>query len=127
MKIIDLNKEIPPKGMIATMGFFDGVHLGHRHLINQVVHEAKLLGRESAVITFPIHPRKVLDKSYQPPLLCGFDEKLEQLGTTQLDNTIILDFTRQISQLTAKEFIQIGDRNQQKVYEYPFSLSISAE
>ncbi|HZJ79736.1 MAG TPA: bifunctional riboflavin kinase/FAD synthetase [Dysgonamonadaceae bacterium] len=106
MKIIDLNKETLPKGMIATMGFFDGVHLGHRHLINQVVHEAKLLGRESAVITFPIHPRKVLDKSYQPPLLCGFDEKLEQLSTTQLDNTIILDFTRQISQLTAKEFIQ---------------------
>ena len=106
MKIIDLNKELPRKGMVATMGFFDGVHLGHRHLINQVAEEAKRLGQESAVITFPIHPRKVLDKNYQPPLLCGFDEKIEQLGTTQIDNTIVLDFTREISQLTAKEFIQ---------------------
>ena len=92
--------------MVATMGFFDGVHLGHRHLINQVVEEAKHLGRESAVITFPVHPRKVLDKDYQPPLLCGFEEKIEQLGTTEIDNTIVLDFTHEISKLTAKEFIQ---------------------
>ena len=106
MKIIDLKKESPHKGMVATMGFFDGVHLGHRHLISQVVQEANRLGQESAVITFPVHPRKVLDKNYQPPLLCGFDEKIEQLGTTEIDNTIVLDFTRQISQLTAKDFIQ---------------------
>lgn len=106
MRIIDLNKETAPKDLVATMGFFDGVHLGHRHLINQVVNEAKRLGQESAVITFPIHPRKVLDKSYQPPLLCGFDEKLEQLGTTDIDNCVVLDFTLEISQLTAKEFIQ---------------------
>ncbi len=106
MRIIDLNKDTPRKGMVATMGFFDGVHLGHRHLIGQVVAEANRLGQESAVITFPVHPRKVLDKSYQPPLLCGFDEKLEQLGTTEIDNCIVLDFTLGISQLTAKQFIQ---------------------
>ena len=106
MKIIDLNKETPPKGLVATMGFFDGVHLGHRHLISQVVAEAKRLGQESAVITFPVHPRKVLDKNYQPPLLCGFDEKLEQLATTEIDNCIVLDFTPEISHLSAKEFIQ---------------------
>ena len=63
------------------------------------------MGHEAAVITFPVHPRKVLDKSYQPPLLCGFDEKIEQLGTTEIDNTIVLDFTPGISQLTAREFI----------------------
>lgn len=106
MRIIDLNKHTPPKGMVATMGFFDGVHLGHRHLINQVVSEAKRMGQESAVITFPVHPRKVLDKSYQPPLLCGFDEKLEQLASTEIDNCVVLDFTIDISQLSAKEFIQ---------------------
>lgn len=105
LKIIDLNKDIPKKGMVATMGFFDGVHLGHRHLINQVVEKANLLGKESAVITFPVHPRKVLDKDYQPPLLCGFDEKIEQLGTTEIDNTLILDFTIELSKLTAQEFI----------------------
>lgn len=105
MRIIDLKKEIPPRGLVATMGFFDGVHLGHRHLINQVVGEAKRLGQESAVITFPVHPRKVLDKTYKPPLLCGFDEKLEQLATTDIDYCIVLDFTLDISQMCAKEFI----------------------
>lgn len=106
MRIIDLKNEVPQKGMIATLGFFDGVHLGHRHLINQVVQEAKRLGKESAVITFPVHPRKVLDKTYQPPLLCGFDEKIDQLATTEIDNCIVLDFTIELSQLSAKEFIQ---------------------
>ena len=106
MRIIDLKNEIPPKGVVATMGFFDGVHLGHRHLINQVIKEAKRLGRESAVITFPVHPRKVLDKDYQPPLLCGFDEKLAQLETTGIDNCFVLDFSLEIAQLNAKEFIQ---------------------
>lgn len=106
MRIIDLKKDIPPKGMVATLGFFDGVHLGHRHLINQVVQEAKLRERESAVITFPVHPRKILEQDYQPPLLCGFDEKLTQLATTEIDNCVVLDFTPELSQLNAKEFIQ---------------------
>ncbi len=88
------------------MGFFDGVHLGHRHIISQVVQEAKRMGKESAVITFPVHPRKVLDKNYQPPLLCGFDEKIEQLATTEIDNALVLDFNRELSQLSAKEFIR---------------------
>ncbi len=105
MRIIDLNKDTPPKGLVATMGFFDGVHLGHRHLINQVVDEAKRLGQKSAVITFPIHPRKVLDKDYKPPLLCGFGEKIEQLATTEIDNCVVLDFTPELSQLSAKDFI----------------------
>ncbi len=106
MRIIDLKNDVPQKGMVATMGFFDGVHLGHRHLIDQVVQEAKHRERESAVITFPIHPRKVLDKDYQPPLLCGFDEKLTQLATTEIDNCIVLEFTPELSQLSAKDFIQ---------------------
>lgn len=106
MRIIDLKNEVPKPGMVATMGFFDGVHLGHRHLINQVVQEAKRLGKESAVITFPVHPRKVLDKNYQPPLLCGFDEKIDQLATTEIDNCLVLDFTKELSQLSAKDFIQ---------------------
>jgi len=106
LKVINLKEESPQKGMVATLGFFDGVHLGHRHLIKQVVSEAKRIGQESAVITFPIHPRKVLDKDYQPPLLCGLDEKVTQLATTEIDNCIMLDFTRDISQLSAKDFIQ---------------------
>ena len=90
---------------VATMGFFDGVHMGHRFLIEQVKNEARRLGLPSAVITFPIHPRKVLQQEYQPALLCGYDEKLHQLDTTGIDYCFSLPFTKELSQMTAEEFI----------------------
>lgn len=91
--------------MVATLGFFDGVHVGHRHLIEQVKAEAKRLGLPSAVITFPVHPRKVLQADYQPKLLCGFDEKIEQLAKTEVDYCVSLPFTQELSQFSANEFI----------------------
>lgn len=108
MKRINLSiKEdvIEHKPFVATLGFFDGVHIGHRHLIDQVKEEAKRLGLPSAVITFPVHPRKVLQKDYQPKLLCGYEEKVELLETTGIDYCITLPFTVELSQLSAKEFI----------------------
>jgi len=96
---------IEHKPFVATLGFFDGVHIGHRHLIDQVKEEAERLGLPSAVITFPVHPRKVLQKDYQPKLLCGYEEKIEQLETTGIDYCITLPFTVELSQLSAKEFI----------------------
>ncbi|SCD19244.1 riboflavin biosynthesis protein [Proteiniphilum saccharofermentans] len=108
MKFIDLaiEKEITDLSFVATVGFFDGVHIGHRHLIDQVKREAERRGLPSAVVTFPVHPRKVLQKDYQPALLCGFDEKIEQLATTGVDYCISLPFTVELSQLSAKEFMQ---------------------
>lgn len=88
------------------MGFFDGVHSGHRFLIDQVKAEAAQQGLPSAVITFPVHPRKVLQKDYQPALLCGYGEKLALLDATGVDYCITLPFTPQLSQLTASEFMQ---------------------
>lgn len=108
MEFIDLavGKETSDLSFIATVGFFDGVHIGHRHLIDQVKREAARRGLPSAVITFPVHPRKVLQTDYQPALLCGFDEKIEQLATTGIDYCISLPFTVELSQLSAKEFMQ---------------------
>lgn len=91
---------------MASVGFFDGVHIGHRYLIRQVREEAKRLNLPSAIITFPVHPRKVLQTDYQPALLCGYEEKLEQLATTQVDYCITLPFTRDLSLLSAKAFMQ---------------------
>ena len=107
MKIIDLSlhNETELPNVVATLGFFDGVHIGHRHLIEQVKAEAKRLALPSAVITFPVHPRKVLQSDYQPKLLCGYDEKLEQLATTGIDYCISLPFTEELSKLDAEEFI----------------------
>jgi len=91
---------------VASVGFFDGVHIGHRHLIKQVKEKARELGLPSAIVTFPVHPRKVLQKNYQPALLCGYEEKLEQLSTTQIDYCISLPFTQELSRLTAREFMR---------------------
>lgn len=108
MKVIDLalnNYTTLPQQVVATLGFFDGVHMGHRHLIEQVKAEAKRLGVPSAVITFPVHPRKVLHSEYQPKLLCGYQEKLDQLATTGIDYCFSLPFTVELSQLSAEQFI----------------------
>ncbi len=108
LKLIDLavEKEIVDLSFVATVGFFDGVHIGHRYLIDQVKREATRRGLPSAVITFPIHPRKVLQADYQPALLCGFDEKVELLADTGIDYCITLPFTPELSRLSAKEFMQ---------------------
>ena len=92
---------------VATIGFFDGVHLGHRHLINQVKMAASLNGWCSSIITFPTHPRQVIQSDYQPSLLSSPEEKVELLGATGIDNCILLPFTRELSQLTAWEFMQL--------------------
>ena len=98
------NTDHPP--LVATIGFFDGVHIGHRFLIDQVKREAKSRNLPAAVITFPVHPRKVLQKDYQPALLCGFEEKVTRLETTGMDYCICLDFTVEISKLSAREYMQ---------------------
>ncbi|MEL7600984.1 MAG: bifunctional riboflavin kinase/FAD synthetase [Proteiniphilum sp.] len=99
------NRKISHGPFVASVGFFDGVHIGHRHLIKQVKEKARELGLPSAIVTFPVHPRKVLQKNYQPALLCGYEEKLEQLSTTQIDYCISLPFTQELSRLSAREFM----------------------
>ena len=92
---------------VATIGFFDGVHLGHRYLINQVKIAASQCGWCSSIITFPVHPRQVIQSDYQPQLLSSPEEKIELLASTGVDNCILLPFTKELSLLTAKEFMQL--------------------
>ena len=106
MLLIDKDHKLQHAPLVATIGFFDGVHTGHRFLIDQVKEEAAKRGLPSSVITFPVHPRKVLQKDYQPALLCGFEEKTERLATTGVDYCVCLDFTTEISQLSAREFMK---------------------
>ena len=96
---------LPPT--VATIGFFDGVHLGHRYLINQVKIAASQCGWCSSIITFPVHPRQVIQSDYQPQLLSSPEEKIELLSQTGVDNCILLPFTQELSKLTAYEFMQL--------------------
>ncbi len=106
MKLIYPNeKYVSDNELVATVGFFDGVHLGHRFLIDELKRIAENQNRLSAVITFNSHPRKVLHADFQPLLLTTFDEKIEQLSSTGLDLCIVLDFSIEMSRLSAFDFL----------------------
>lgn len=107
MKVIsDINHQpLPPS--VATIGFFDGVHRGHRFLINQIKEVAAKDGLCSALVTFPVHPRQVIQTSYRPQLLSSPQEKLELLASTGIDYCILLPFTTELSLLSAQEFMQL--------------------
>lgn len=107
MRVIHDTQAITEPGVMATIGFFDGVHVGHRFLIDEVKAAAAQRGLPSAVITFPTHPRSVLQQAYQPRLLNSFADKLRLLATTGVDYCIVLDFTEALSQLSAEAFLRI--------------------
>lgn len=101
--------------LVATIGFFDGVHCGHRFLIDRVIEEAQRSGMSSAVITFDRHPREVLQTDYQPDLLSTLDEKLLLLSKTHVDNTVVLHFDASLAALTAHDFMRDVLQGQLKV------------
>ncbi len=92
---------------VATIGFFDGVHRGHRFLIKQVTDKAFLQGRRSAVITFDRHPRQVVKTDYKPLLLSTFREKMTLLSTTGVDYCIVLPFDERMASLSAHDFMKL--------------------
>lgn len=101
--------------LVATIGFFDGVHRGHRFLIDRVIEEAQRSGMSSVVITFDRHPREVLQTDYQPDLLSTLDEKLLLLSKTHVDNTVVLHFDASLAALTAHDFMRDVLQGQLKV------------
>lgn len=100
---------------VATIGFFDGVHRGHQFLIEDVKEEARKAGLGSLVITFNHHPRQVLQQSYQPQLLTTLSEKLRLLAMTGIDNVEVLNFTKEMASLTAREFMELVLRDKLNV------------
>lgn len=94
------------EGYVATIGFFDGVHRGHRCLIGQVKDLAARFGMRSMVVTFDRHPRQVLCSDYQPRLLSSLSEKMAMLCECGVDKVELLQFTKSLSSLTAFEFMR---------------------
>ncbi len=94
------------KGIVATIGMFDGVHCGHRHLLEQVKEQARACGLPSAVLTFTNHPKSLLSPNEKPLLLNTSDEKLTLLEKAGIDLCILLDFNRALANLTARDFIR---------------------
>jgi riboflavin kinase / FMN adenylyltransferase len=91
---------------VITIGTFDGVHKGHQQLIERIVNLAKNTNGESVLITFDPHPRQVIhpeDKSLR--ILTTLDEKIDLLNKFSIDHLVIVPFTKQFSQLNAREYI----------------------
>lgn len=91
---------------IVTLGTFDGVHVGHKKIIERLLLNAKELNCESLVLTFFPHPRMVLQKDSDVKLLNTIEEKSDLLAKTGLDNLVIHPFDQAFSRLTAEEFVK---------------------
>lgn len=89
----------------ACIGFFDGVHRGHRFLIDHLRMEARKSCTDSAVITFINHPRKLVQPDFDLQLIHTLDERLNHLSATGIDACFLLEFTPSIRNLTAQAFL----------------------
>ncbi|HZG00253.1 MAG TPA: bifunctional riboflavin kinase/FAD synthetase [Chitinophagales bacterium] len=91
---------------VVTLGTFDGVHTGHRILVNTITEEAKRVGGESVLLTFDKHPRSVIRPGEaEPKLLTTLDEKVSLLENLGVDHLVIIPFTKAFSQLSAREYV----------------------
>lgn len=90
----------------VTIGFFDGLHLGHQHLIASLCQLAREERLRSCVVTFGQHPRQVLCPDWQPQLLTTPEEKRLLLAATGVDQVEMLTFTREMAALTARQFME---------------------
>lgn len=101
--ISKFDKEHPT---VVTIGTFDGVHIGHKKLLERLINDAKLLKLKATVLTFFPHPRMVLQQDTDIKLLNTIEEKIQILEKIGLDFLMIHPFTKEFSRLTATEFVQ---------------------
>lgn len=105
-ELIPLHRTPQPCRYAATIGFFDGVHLGHRYVLEQLRSEANRRGLGTMVITFDEHPRRVLGKSDAPALLTDNAEKLQLLTDCGIDACALLHFSPKMAHLSAADFMR---------------------
>ena len=94
------------KSTIVTIGTFDGVHLGHKKILQQIIENATVQNCESLVLTFFPHPRMVLHEGTEMKQLNTLNEKISLLENLGIDNLVIHPFNKEFSRLTAEEFVK---------------------
>lgn len=91
---------------VLTLGVFDGLHLGHQLIIRTIAERARAVGATPTVITFDPHPRSVLHPESSPPLLQTLDQKVGGFGILGIEQTIVIRFTQEFSQMRAEDFLR---------------------
>lgn len=115
------------KNPVVTIGTFDGVHLGHQKIIEQLNLESEKIDGESVLLTFDPHPRIVLfPENHGVKLIQTLDEKFQVLEKFNLKNVVVIPFTKKFSELSAIDFVEqilVGNLNANKVvigYDHQF-------
>ena len=91
---------------VVTVGNFDGMHLGHQHVVQRAREVAQEVGVDTVVaVTFDPHPIAVLRPEHAPPTLTTIDERLRLLGEAGVDAVLVIPFSREIAAWSPQEFI----------------------
>ena len=120
------------KKTIVTIGTFDGVHIGHRKIIDKIVQSCEKENLESVILTFFPHPRMVLNANSDIKLLNSIDEKCKLLENNGIQNLIIQKFDKSFSELSAEDFVAkilVKNLNIQKIiigHDHHFGKNRSA-
>jgi len=93
--------------IVLAAGFFDGVHIGHRRVLDGAVREAHRRNGQAWALTFDQHPLSVIAPELRPPLLTPLEVRLDRLAATGIDGCFVLPFTRALAALTPAEFVAL--------------------
>ena len=96
---------LPDGPSVVTVGFFDGVHLGHQEVIRRTVAAAKERDARSVAVTFDRHPREILTPGEEPRLLTTVERKAELIAACGIDALVVLGFTKEFSKIPAEDFV----------------------
>ncbi|MGK2945398.1 MAG: bifunctional riboflavin kinase/FAD synthetase [Desulfuromonadales bacterium] len=116
----------PPCRTVLTIGNFDGVHLGHREIFRRVVDKAHALKGTAVVVTFEPHPLRLLNPAKAPLQLNTPEEKVRLLAASCIDLLVVLNFTRQLAEMPAEDFVRdilvrtLGVKHLIVGYDYAF-------
>lgn len=91
---------------VATIGNFDGLHLGHQAILARLLEKSREYGLPSVVITFEPHPQEYFQPGNRPARLTSFREKLEVLSALPIDRVLCLPFNRTLAEMEAGDFIE---------------------
>src|SRR2546427_9735376 len=108
MRIVQGLESYPPDAgpAVVALGVFDGVHLGHREILGAAVTRAREGGMVAVACTFEPYPMEVLQPGRAPAPIATLDERLELIGATGADTTVVLPFTRALAAIEPETFVK---------------------